>query len=146
MKFRRRRLVFQRLVHAPFTDLSHQGHRPPRTLLLSMGRVVRRVVDEVDGAFGAVHQLVARRGQGGREAVGPRTRCGGGRLGGSPDAIILKGVIGDRRRGLGRAARDGGRSCGRGRSSRGIGDGRRLYAAYDASPKRRRSPSSRRTF
>ena len=76
---------------------------------MRMGRVVRGMIHKVDGAFGAVHQFVARRGQGVREAVVPRTRCGcrcGSPLHrGSPDAVILEGVIGYRR-GLRRAARE----------------------------------------
>ena len=66
---------------------------------------MRGMIHKVDGAFGAVHQFVARRGQGVREAVVPWGRCGCGRhrRRGSPDAIILEGVIGYLR-GLGRAA------------------------------------------
>ena len=67
-----------------------------------MCRVVRRVIHKVDGTFGAMNQLVARRGQGVREAVVPRTRSGCGRLfHGSPGAVVLEGVI---LRGLRRAA------------------------------------------
>ena len=69
---------------------------------------MRGMIHKVDGAFGAVHQFVARRGQGVREAVVPWGRCGCGRhrRRGSPDAIILEGVIGYLR-GLGGAAERG---------------------------------------
>ena len=65
--------------------------------------IMRGVVHKVDGAFGAVHQLVARRGQGVREAVVPRTRCGCGRLG------SLRGLGRAHRRWLRRAAEARGR-------------------------------------
>ena len=68
---------------------------------------MRGMIHKVHGAFGAVHQFVARRGQGVREAVVPRRRrrCRCGRRG-SPDAIILEGGIGYLR-GLGGAAERG---------------------------------------
>ena len=106
MEFGCGRLVFQRLVHDLPGDLSDERHRPSRTLL----ERVFGADHEVHGAFGAVHELVARRGQGVREAVVPRRlwcRCGRlfhwkrfGRVR-SPDAIVLEGVI---LRGLRRAA------------------------------------------
>ena len=67
---------------------------------------MRGMIHKVDGAFGAVHQFVARRGQGVGQAVVPRRRrrCRCRSLHrGSPDAIVLEGVIGYLR-GLGRAA------------------------------------------
>ena len=67
---------------------------------------MRGMIHKVDGAAPCT---VARRGQGVREAVvlGDGGGCGRHRRRGSPDAIILEGVIGYLR-GLWRAARDGG--------------------------------------
>ena len=71
--------------------LSDERHSSSRALLQSMGGIMRGMIHKMHGAFGAMNQLVARRGQGVGQAVVPRTRCGCGRLIGSL-------------RGLGRAA------------------------------------------
>ena len=106
MKLRRGRLIFQRFVHNFPRNLSDERHRPPGTLLQRVGRVVRRVVDEVHGTFGAMNQLVARRAQRVREAVVPRRvgRCRCGRLVRRRRFGRVRSPLRERRRGLGRAA------------------------------------------